>query len=118
MTSLLFLLSLASPHCQAALPAADVRVVDGDTLEATVLLPMRTLRREVFRLARINAPEMNTTAGKLAKIALVEKLKGQDVSIGAAGTEKYGRWLGEVCLGEESVNDWLVAMEYAKEYSP
>jgi endonuclease YncB( thermonuclease family) len=59
MKALIILLALASlaaanPCAVGTFPAADVRVIDGDTVEATLVLPLRTARREGFRLARID----------------------------------------------------------------
>jgi endonuclease YncB( thermonuclease family) len=97
------------------------RVIDGDTIEATVDLGFRATFREHFRLARINTPEMNTTEGKAAKVFLETLLSGADsIGVQSAKTEKYGRWLGEFCVyrGHDkiSVSDELLKAGHAVQY--
>jgi micrococcal nuclease len=92
------------------------RVIDGDTVEATIDQGFHTMRKEAFRLARINAPEMNTEAGVKAKYELSTKLFQGTVTLSSIKTEKYGRWLAEVYVGDENVNDWLVEQGFAKPY--
>jgi endonuclease YncB( thermonuclease family) len=109
-------LALFASVCTTALPATSLRVVDGDTVEATVVLPLRTLRREVFRLSRIDAPEMPTPEGVASKAALSDHLTPGPVTVASSKTDKYGRWLGEFCLGGESVNEWMVTNGWARWY--
>jgi micrococcal nuclease len=109
-----------------------VRVVDGNTVVCDVDLGF-TVHVEVhFRLAAINAPELNTDAGKAAKVAL-ERLLGQMPSDGSPltittpqtivvrsekplQTDKYGRWLGHFYAGSTDVNATMIASGYAKVY--
>jgi micrococcal nuclease len=94
------------------------RVIDGDTLAAEIDQGFHTFRRETFRLARINAPEMNTEEGQRAKYELSQKLllAPEPITLQSIKTEKYGRWLAEVFVGDENANDWMVREGYAKEY--
>lgn len=97
-------------------------VVDGDTVHAMVDLGFDQYKRMTIRLAGINAPEMSTDAGILAKIHLVELVCQWDFS-GPFQTnetlvaykwlnlntikdhkEKYGRYLGTLFNGDYSVN--------------
>ena len=69
------------------------------------------------RLARINAPELTTTAGVLAKGKLIEMLgpwQGECLAE-ITGRDKYGRWLANVYgdNGGYCVNDLLVKEGYA-----
>jgi micrococcal nuclease len=43
------------------------RVVDGDTVDIVIDLGFSTFRKERIRLYGVDAPEINTEAGKLAK---------------------------------------------------
>lgn len=92
---------------------SSIRVIDGDTIEATVDQGFRTYRRETFRLARINAPERDTHDGVVAKAALEGLLKDQVVTVQSKKTEKYGRWLAEVWVAAGNVNDLLVEGGFA-----
>jgi len=80
--------------------AALVRVVDGDTVDLIIDMGFDTFRRERFRLYGIDAPEMNTAAGKEAKKWLWEALQPleaiyvQTVQLETkAKRDKYGRFL-------------------------
>ena len=52
-----------------------IRVIDGDTVELIIDLGFDTSRHERFRLYGIDAPEVNTAAGKEAKAWLWEALQ-------------------------------------------
>ncbi len=81
------------------------RVVDGDTVDIVIDLGFSTFRKERIRLYGIDAPEINTEAGKLAK-GFVEEwfwdnakffvetivAEGKNVS----KRDKYGRYLGTI----------------------
>ena len=95
----------------AALPiaaAADVRVIDGDTLD---------LDGTIIRLEGIDAPELDQTCdgwdcGKAATEELVEITKGRDISCVGHGRDDYGRVIatchaGGVDLGETLVDKGL-----------
>jgi micrococcal nuclease len=94
------------------------RVIDGDTVELVVDLGFHVRVIEIFRLARINAPEMNTQDGKLAKLELINFLfqTTADLTVETFKTEKYGRWLGELWLGDVNVNDWMLENGFAVPY--
>jgi micrococcal nuclease len=77
-----------------------IRVVDGDTVDLIIDLGFDTLRKERFRLYGIDAPEMNTLAGKAAKAWLWEALQPleaiyvQTIQLSTkAKRDKYGRFL-------------------------
>ena len=77
-----------------------IRVVDGDTVELMIDLGFDTSRRDRFRLYGIDAPEMNTKAGKEAKAWLWEALQPleaiyvQTIQLETkAKRDKYGRFL-------------------------
>lgn len=96
---------------------------DGDTAEFLVDVGFRMTVRDSFRLWGINTPELkgNTIeAGRIARDVLATRLKEHETFLIRThhGTEKYGRWLCEIMLPGESMtlNDWMVAKGFAKEY--
>jgi micrococcal nuclease len=77
-----------------------IRVVDGDTVDLIIDLGFDTSRKERFRLYGIDAPEMNTLAGKASKAWLWEALQPleaiyvQTIQLETkAKRDKYGRFL-------------------------
>ena len=97
-------------------------VYDGDTVTADVDLGFSTWRRgERLRLFGIDAPEVrgaDRQRGLVARDALRERVMDRDVVVCTIKdrTGKYGRYLAEIWLGEENVNDWLVASGHAIPY--
>jgi endonuclease YncB( thermonuclease family) len=75
-----------------------VRVVDGDTLILLVDLGFKVYKEITVRLARINAPEMSTLAGKTSKEFLINALKTFNTKITVSSTKLdcYGRSIAEV----------------------
>jgi micrococcal nuclease len=113
-----------------------IRVVDGDTVDLIIDLGFDTSRKERFRLYGIDAPEMNTLAGKAAKAWLWEVLQPleaiyvQTIQLETkAKRDKYGRFLavlyddpGDVhtklppkTLALESINAQMIEAGHAKE---
>ena len=113
-----------------------IRVVDGDTVELMIDLGFDTSRKERFRLYGIDAPEMNTAAGKAAKAWLwgalqpLEAIYVQTIQLSTkAKRDKYGRFLAVLygdlgdlranlppkTLAVESINAKMIAEGHAKE---
>ena len=84
---------------------------DGDTL--TVLEGTTQIK---VRLAEIDAPELKQAFGQRARQALGERLQGKQVRVEWEKRDKYGRTLGTVYLGEESINLWQVRNGWAWQY--
>ena len=99
------------------------RWLDGDTVELSVDLGMKTSIRAKFRLARIDAPEVKRYAGVTTeekargielKKTLEEKIPaGKLVVVSSTKKGKYGRYLVEIwdedCDGNMyNLNDWLL----------
>jgi micrococcal nuclease len=81
-----------------------VRVVDGDTIIVNIDLGMDVWLHQVrIRLLHINAPEMKTPEGPIAKAYLESLIKGQSLSVTTKSKDKYGRRLAEV-VTKEGVN--------------
>ena len=94
--------------------AKNIRVVDGDTVEAEVDLGFRVFRKDIFRLAGINAPERSK--GQPAIDFLTSALKTNNVVIESRKSEKYGRWLATIYADGVNVNQALVDMGHAVPY--
>jgi endonuclease YncB( thermonuclease family) len=89
--------------------AKDIRVIDGDTIHATIDLGFHCATNQTFRLARINAYEMTEPRGIVAR-AYVCNIIGACAAVRITSTkqEKYGRWLAEVDLLRKATDvEWL-----------
>ncbi len=82
------------------------RVVDGDTIHVTLDLGFKIRHTEILRLAKINAAEAGTAAGKRVTAALVEILKDAPFLIVKTNkTDIYGRYVADVFFGEKNETD-------------
>lgn len=95
--------------------ASVVRVIDADTVVLDLDLGFYQWRlNRSYRLARINAPELNTAEGVAARSALVERLTG--VTMFMVATQKadsFDRWIVELYADAVNISDWLVANGHA-----
>jgi micrococcal nuclease len=104
-------------------------VYDGDTCTVDIDLGMNSwIRNEKLRLYRINAPELRgpeRPEGLISRDFLRDKILGKEVLIETVKDKrgKYGRFLAEIWLKDESdnwinINDLLVENGHAiyKEY--
>lgn len=80
-----------------------IGVSDGDTIK--VLVDKETIK---VRLEGIDAPESGQSYGKKSKDALSEMVAGKNVTVKKTGTDKYGRTLGIVMLGDVDANAKLI----------
>ena len=98
-----------------------VRVYDGDTITLAFCLNGKLYRTQV-RMLGIDTAEMKGSsvvekfAALQAKIALTEKIMNKTVGLRNVGTEKYGRLLAEVWLGDENICQWMLAQGHAVPY--
>ena len=98
------------------------KVYDGDTVTVDIDLGFDVvLKAQKIRLVRINAPEVRgkqRLEGLKSRDALRGKIANKWVKIKTQKDKKgkYGRWLGEVWLAEECINDWLIAEGLAEVY--
>lgn len=101
-----------------------LNVIDGDTIDVSVDVGFRTYREDRFRLARINAYETSLRSGTTEEqkqmgiqgaTYLRDLLVGKQVIIKTTkdSTDKYGRYLAEIFLGEQNINDMMVTAGYA-----
>ena len=94
-----------------------IEVYDGDT--ATLLTPDNVKYK--VRFYGIDAPEAKQEGGIGSRDALREKILGQEVTVLVAATDRYGRAVGKVMLGDRCVNREMVAEGHAwyyKDYAP
>ena len=98
------------------------KVYDADTVTVDIDLGFDVvLKGQKIRLLKINAPEVRgkeRPEGLKSRDALREKIGNKWIKIKTQKDKKgkYGRWLGELCIEDECVNDWLITEGYAEEY--
>lgn len=100
------------------------KVVDADTIRFDVDLGFHIHVKATCRLARVDAPEMNTIAGQLARAFVVQQFAEViEIRITTRKAEKYGRWLAEVefttpVSGQQwvNLNDLLLSSKHAAPY--
>lgn len=111
------------------------KVVDGDTIDADIDLGFDISLTKRIRLAGVDTPESRTTDAKEKALGLEvkewlkKKLEGQtDVIVKTElpdSTEKYGRILGHLFIGDKdvsavnkkkSINQMMIDEGYAWEY--
>ena len=93
-----------------------VRVVgvhDGDTLTA-LTADKRQLK---VRLHGIDAPELGQPFGQASKRALSDLVFGKQVTLHTTGTDRYGRTLARVTVGDIEVDAQMIATGHAWHYS-
>ena len=102
-----------------------IKVYDGDTITVANKLPIyhcNDMFRFSVRLNGIDTPEIKgknddeKEAAKVAKNALSEKILHKYVVLKNVSTEKYGRLLADVYLGDLHLNKWMLDNRYAVSY--
>ena len=102
-----------------------IHVYDGDTITIVSKLPYDAspLYRFSIRLAGIDCAEIKGKTeqekelAQEAKCALQKLILNKVVLLKNLKTEKYGRVLADVYLGDLHVNQWLLDNKYAVQYS-
>ena len=102
-----------------------IYVYDGDTITIVSKLPYDAspLYRFSVRLAGIDTAEIKGKTererelAQEAKCALQKLILNKVVALKNLKTEKYGRVLADVYLGDLHVNQWLLDNKYAIQYS-
>lgn len=89
-----------------------VKVADGDTI--TVLTNENEQIR--VRLYGIDAPESSQDFGSAARKVLSGAVAGKTVSVDVKDTDRYGRSVGVVYVGNSDVNEFMVSNGYAWAY--
>lgn len=103
--------------------ATITNVVDGDTVDAVVDLGFTVSTKIRFRLYGVDTPETNSSdavvraAGMAAKRFVADKLLDKQVTLRSYKTDKYGRWLAEIFIGDNiTINQQLVDENLAVTY--
>jgi len=98
------------------------KIYDGDTITVDIDLGFEViLRKQKIRLLKINAPEIRgkeRAAGLKSRDALRNKIGNKWIILKTKQDKKgkYGRWLGEIWLESECINDWLLSEGLAEKY--
>ena len=101
-----------------------IRVVDGDTVILDIDLGFEVRSRRVIRMIGIDAPEsrgssdLEKQAAAIAKEKLIEMLDGKQILLCShkEKTDKYARYLGNLYVDSENINNMMVQKGLAKEY--
>jgi endonuclease YncB( thermonuclease family) len=100
-----------------------IKVYDGDTITIASKLPTSNqLYRFAVRLHGIDAPEIKgktkeeKAAALCSKNALSDLLLNKYITLKNVETEKYGRILADVYVGNLNINKWLLENNYAVPY--
>ncbi len=102
--------------------ATVLKVIDGDTFDTSVDLGFHVMTKVRFRVFGIDTAELRTTLKEEKALALKAKARvselilGKEVRIRTFKTDKYGRWLAEVDLGETSLSKLLLSEGLAVQY--
>lgn len=102
-----------------------IKVYDGDTITIASKLPISKseMYRFVVRLNGIDSPEIksnNEEEKKVAKEArdyLTSKILHKSVDLKNITTEKYGRILADVYLGNTNINKLMIIERFSVEYN-
>ncbi|MDP3920339.1 MAG: DUF1016 N-terminal domain-containing protein [Candidatus Omnitrophota bacterium] len=90
-------------------------VIDGDTLWASIDLGFGFTTKQKLRLRALDAPELGSKPGRLAKNYLARKLKpATPVIIKTTKSDKFDRYLADIWHEGEHLNKTLVAKGYAR----
>ncbi len=98
-----------------------IAIHDGDTITASIDLGLNISHIIKIRLAGINAPELTgkTKADGIDSRAYLRQLIGSEeilIQTIKDSTEKYGRYLGIIWIGDVNVNDHMIEAGYAIKY--
>ena len=101
-----------------------IKVYDGDTITIAQRLPYlkSPLYRFSVRLTGIDSPEIKgktdeeKSAAKISQKVLEKLVLNKNITIKNVKTEKYGRLLADVYLGDIHINRWLLDNNYAIPY--
>lgn len=98
----------APPKVVEELSGKVISITDGDTIKVLVNKESVTVRLE-----GIDAPESGQSFGKKAKEALAEMVASKTVTVKKTGTDRYGRTLGFVIVGDVDANAKLIENGWA-----
>lgn len=90
-----------------------IRVIDGDTFVASIDLGFGFTTVQTLRLRGLDAPEIISSEGREAKEFLENSL-GKDLLIRTSKSDKYDRYLADVFVDDEYVNQTLIEEGHAQ----
>lgn len=95
--------------------ASVIETHDGDTLTAVISLGFHVTYTTPIRLLGINAPELRTPTGPAARDHLNSLIGGGPIVVKTYKdpTDKYGRWLAQVFVGDLDVCAQMIADGFA-----
>ncbi len=103
-----------------------IKVYDGDTITVASKIPglkKSPIYKFSIRLNGIDCPEMRThnddekEIAIKARDALSDRIMHKDVFLKNIKTEKYGRLLCDVYIGDNNLNEWMIQKRYAVSYN-
>jgi micrococcal nuclease len=101
-------------------PAAVLRVVDGDTLMLKLDIGWHISYEARCRLIGVNAPELDTDAGVAARLWVVDRLTTagvygidvhEPVTLVSHALDKYGRPLGQILVSTQQGQTFDLGLE-------
>jgi len=103
-----------------------IKIIDADTIRLDIDLGMRVHIIETVRLIGIDAPELGTIPGQIARSFVVKELTAViAIKIQTTKPEKYGRWLATLLYQDpaqgpdwRNLNDLLLSTHHAVPYNP
>lgn len=102
--------------------AVITRVIDGDTVDATVDLGFHVKMMLRFRLNGVDTPELRDSdpvkseAAQRAKKFVIDACLNRDVTLKSYKTDKYGRWLADIWVDGVLLNTQLLNENLAVVY--
>lgn len=99
-----------------------LRVYDGDTVTVVLDLGFGITKKEKFRLAFINTPELKGSEreqGLISRDWLRERLNTNEEIIVKTFKDrkgKYGRYIGELFINDISINEQMITEGLAESY--
>ncbi len=88
------------------------RIIDGDTLDVVIDVGFGITLRDRLRLKGINAPEMGTPSGQLAKTFVQNTLASCPLIVmRSSKSEMYGRWLADIFYLPQCQDPFKIARE-------
>jgi len=101
-----------------------VRWVDGDTVILDIDLGFYVTRQERVRLARINAPELNSQVPYQVRKAKSARAKAKKfapegatvlLSTSKNDIDRYSRYIGEITIDGKNISDYLIQIKAVEE---
>ena len=114
MKLFVFIISLLASSLAFAetLSGKVIGVMDGDTIKILTI----DKKQHKIRLAEIDTPEKKQPYGQKAKQALSDMIYRKNVNVKVSTTDRYGRKIGQIYLGDKWINGELVKEGHAWVY--